>query len=304
VRVPAHSPEYLIKFCPADTGKLILDSRSLRWSAPHLFQDPFELTHESQLNFDPQILLQAAIKMSSAMIFAKDDPKGNTPLVNAIRRWRDEERFASPEEAYDVLKELLSQVVDHRLTVIEQMMTDWRKYARTQRICSFSSKADNLSAWQHYANQHQGIAIRFQTGEYTSLPHPEKVLYKGARPEISTLRNEMSVVMAGARFVAQDHFEEKFVNKAPFSAHEEEWRCFHRTKEDVGGPGTPDTQWYSDMQFERSEVNAIYFGAFTSTETKRELLEVIKENYRQAKVFQAKVVPGKFELDFEKITLK
>ncbi len=300
----AHSPEYLIKFCPAETGKLILESRSLRWSAPHLFNDPFELTHESQLNFDPQILLQAAIKMASAMIFAKDEPKGNTPLINAIRRWRDEERFDSPEEAFEVLKELLAQVVDQRLNSIEQMMTEWRKYARSLRICCFTSKPDNPSAWQQFAHQHQGIAIRFQTGEYTSLPHPEKVLYKGPRPEISTLRNEMSVIMAGARYVAQEHFEEKFISKAPQAAHEEEWRCFHRAKEDVGGPNTPDSEWFSDMKFERSEVNAIYFGAFTATETKRELLELIKEKYRQAKVFQSKVVPGKFELDFEKIILK
>ena len=300
----AHTPENLIKFCSADTARLILETRSLRWSAPNLFNDPFELTHESQLNFEPQILLQAAIKMASAMIFAKDDPRGNTPLVNAIRRWRDEERFASPEEAYEVLKELLSQVVDQRLTVIEQMMTEWRKYARTLRICSFSAKPDNLTAWQRFADQHQGVAIRFQTGEYTSLPHPEKVAYKGPRPEISTLRDEMSVVMAGARYVAQEHFEEKYINKAPHCAFEEEWRCFHQVKEDVGGPSSPDNEWFSDMMFERSEISAIYFGALTPTEIKRDLLEIIKDKYRQAKVFQAKVVAGKFAMDFEKIAVK
>tara|TARA_B100000446_G_scaffold94191_1_gene88342 strand:+ start:2415 stop:3323 length:909 start_codon:yes stop_codon:yes gene_type:complete len=302
--VAAHSPEYLVKFAPIDIGKLILESRTLRWSAPHLFNDPFELTHESQLNFDPQILLQAAIKMATAMIFAKDDPRGNTPLVNAIRRWRDEERFASPEEAYDVLKELLSQVVDQRLHTIEHMMTEWRKYARSLRICSFSGKPNNLASWQQYADQHQGIAIRFQAGEYTSLPHPEKVLYKGPRPEISTLRSEMSVIMASAHYVAQDHFEEKFTHKAQHRSHEEEWRCFHRVKEEPGGPIGPDSEWYSDMSFERSEVSAIYLGANTPANSKRELIELIKEHYDQAKIFQCKVVPGKFEIDFEKVSIK
>lgn len=298
----SHTPEYLVKFCTAETGKLILKSNALRWSSPHLFGDPFELTHESQLSFDPQILLQAAIKMSTAMIFAKEAPKGNTPLINAIRRWREEERFASPEEAYDVLKELLSQVVDHRLNVIEHMMTQWRKYARSLRVCNLSTKADNLCAWQYFGQQHQGVAIRFQTGENTTLPKPEKVLYKGARPEISSLRDEMSIIMGGADDNANEHFEEKFIHKAPHCANEEEWRCFRQVTESVGGANTSADSWYEDVPFQRSEVTALYLGAYTPANIKKELLDIINASYPSAPIFQTRISAGKYELEFEKLT--
>ncbi|MBU3069616.1 hypothetical protein KOI40_07275 [Aestuariicella sp. G3-2] len=303
----SQSPETLVKYCDAASGKQILESRALRWSAPHLFKDPFELSHESQLNFEPQTLLQSAIKMATAMIFAKDDPRGNTPLITAIRRWRKEERFASPEEAYDVLRELLSRVVDQRLNVLEELMSDWRSYARSLRICSFTGKADNLIAWQQFAQQHQGIAIRFQVGEFTSHPHPVKVDYRSPRPEISTLREEMSIIMGGSSDTPKDfsgpqgYFEEKFTHKPPHCSAEDEWRCFHKLREVVGDASKPAQEWYTDMPFEPGEINAVYFGACTPAATKRELLELLKAKYPRTRIFQGRVIPGQYNIEFERL---
>ncbi len=296
------TPEHLFKFCDPDSAKLILSSQRLRWSSPHIFEDPFELTHQTQLNFEPKILLQASIKMATAMIFAKDAPKGNTPLAQVIRRWRDEERFASPEEADSVLRDLLSKMVDQRLGIIEQMMTDWRKFARSLRICCFTSKVDNLNAWQRLGGTHKGVAIRFQTGEFTTLPNPRKVQYQDARPEITKLKDEISMILGTGKYVAQDLFEEKFVHKGMHCSNEQEWRCFQSIKDDPAGPLKPDDILYDDFHFERSEVTGVYFGANTSTQTKKEVLTLVKENYSQAKLFQGKVIPGKFELEFERMS--
>ncbi len=296
-----HQPAALVKFCTAETAKKILSSQTLRWSAPSRFDDPFELNHETQLNFDPHSLLDSAIKMASSMIFAPDDPKGNTPLINAIRRWREEERFHSPDEAVDVLRELLSQVVDHRQKTIDQMMTEWRKFTRTLRICSFSAKADNLSAWQYFADHHKGVAIRFHTGEFNQLKQAVKVEYKTVRPEITTLREELSVVLGGAPHNAQGDFMEKFSIKPTFCSSEQEWRCMDQIQEQPGETPTDEHEWFEDRRFERSEVDAVYFGAYTPTAEKKDIYGLIKEKYSQAKVFQAKAAMGKYELEFEKI---
>ena len=297
-----HLPETLVKYCTATTAQKILSSQTLRWAAPHQFSDPFELNHQTQLNFDPHVLLQAAIKMASAMIFGKDAPRGATPLMAAIRRWRDEERFASPEEAEDVLRELLSQVVDQRQAVLDQVMTDWRKFARTLRICSFTAKPDNLASWQNFADHHRGVAIRFQSGEFTALPKPRKVEYSTVRPEITTLKEQMSAIMNNERVVPQEHFFEKFTVKPSTSAGEQEWRCFHQEDEGLSATSNADQVAHSDIKFERSEITAVYFGAFTPPKIKREIFDLVKEKYSQAKIFQAKAVSGKYEIEFERIT--
>lgn len=301
--MPTHAPESLVKFCSADSAKTILKSQSLRWSAPNLYTDPFELNHETGLNFDPHVLLQGAIQAATAMIFAKDKPVGNTPLVNAIRRWRDEERFDSPEEAEDVLRELLSQMVDQRQQAIDQMMADWRRFTRSVRICSFSAKPDNLAAWQMYAERHCGAAIRLQSGEHTSLPKPKAMAYRNSRPEITTLKEQLDVVLNNTVFRAQDYFLDKFTTKPSTDSAEQEWRCFHLETEKPGEV-LPKEQWFNDRRFERGEVTAVYLGIFMPTKDKRDIYQLVKEEYHQAKLFQAKVVPGKYELEFERIPLK
>lgn len=302
LRVPSHHPETLVKYCSAESAGNILSSQTLRWSAPHLFSDPFELNHKTQLNFDPHSLLQAAIKTATAMIFAKDAPRGNTPLAAAIRRWREEERFASPEEAEDVLKDLLGQMVNQRQTAVDQIMTDWRKFARILRISCFTAKPDNPAAWHQFADSHRGVAIRFQCGEFTSLPKPLQIGYKTARPEITTLKEQLSIIMNNERFVAQEHFYDKLTTKPIFNKDENEWRCFTQSQDDINTQSSDDSQWFDDIKFERGEITSVYFGAYCKPQDKRAIFDIIKEHYPQTKLFQAKTTVGKYEIEFERVT--
>ncbi len=300
----SHLPETLVKYCSADTAGKILTTQTLRWSSPHLFSDPFELDHKTQLNFEPHTLLQAAIQTAAASIFAREGPRGNTPLMAAIRRWREEERFASPEEAEEVLKELLGQIVDQRQVAIEQIMADWRQFSRRLRICSFTARPDNLSAWSHFADNHQGVAIRFQCGEHTALPKPMKVQYKSTRPEITTLKEQLGVVINNERFVAQEHFYDKLTTKPSFDREENEWRCFTQSKQGLNEQSSDDTQWFDDIKFERADITALYFGIHCNQKYKRDLVDLIKNEYSQTKMFQARTVPGKYEIEFERLRPK
>ncbi|TQV79492.1 DUF2971 domain-containing protein [Exilibacterium tricleocarpae] len=299
-----HHPETLVKYCTADTAGKILSNRSLRWCAPHLFCDPFELNHDTGLPFDPHELLSAAIKAATAMIFARDAPRGNTPLVTAIRRWRDEERFSSPEEAEDVLQELLSQIIDQRQAAIDQVMMDWRKFTRRLRICCFSAKPNNIAAWRQYGERHHGVAIRFQCGEFTALPKPRQVNYRGGRPDITTLREQLGVIIGDERCVPQEQFYEKFTSKPTVDSPIQEWRCFHRADDSTSADHTDATNWFDDIKFECNEITGVYFGIYTDTAVKRKLCELLKAQYSHAKIFQARAVPGKYEVDFERITTR
>jgi hypothetical protein len=239
--------------------------------------------------------------MASAMIFSPDDPKGSTPLINAIRRWRGEERFESPEEAHDVLRDLLSRVVDYRQKSIDQMMSDWRKFVRTLRVCCFSEKVDSISAWQNYAGDHKGIAIKFDTGEYSSIKNSIPVSYKPTRPQISTLNDEMSIIIAGEKHVAQNDFQNKFTIRSPLYSSEKEWRCFDSQPEQPGATSSDDAEWFDDKKFERSDVMSVYFGCNTPAQDKKEIYSLLKDKYGQTKIFQSKPSASAYELEFEPI---
>lgn len=298
--MPDH-PDTLAKYATAATARKLLESQALRFSAPALYVDPFELNHRTPLSFDPQTLLQSVIRTACGMIFAREEPRGASPLSTVIRRWRDEERFASPEEAEEVLNELMARMVDQRQDEIDAMMSDWRRYTRSLRICSFSAKADNLIAWQYYADSHTGAVLRFQCGENTVLKNPLQVHYNPARPEITTLKEQLNVVLHNERLQSQEFFQDKFLSKQPAAKGEQEWRCFFNVDAAEAGKSTDEKDWYSQVTFEPEHLKAVYLGAFMSVEDKKTLLEILQKRYPGTKVFQAEAVPGKYEISFSRV---
>lgn len=297
----ADHPDTLAKFCSAHTAEQILNSRRLRWSAPHLLTDPFELTHQTQLAFDPMALLDGVIRSATGMIFSPEAPRSNSPLATVIRRWRDEERFATPEEAEEVLKELMSRMVDQRQAAIEELMADWRKFTRELRICCFSAKVDNLPSWQHFADRHHGIALRFKCGEYTTIKDPNVVEYSSNRPEITTFKEQINAILHQDKVNAQTRFLDKFLIKPPTAAEEQEWRAFFQATDLASSREADDSLWYDDLPFEKNDLSGAYFGAFMPAQTRQRLVTLLREQYPETKLFQAQPIPGKYEIEFVRI---
>lgn len=298
--VPDH-PDTLAKFCSASTAEKILSSQRLRWSAPHLLSDPFELTHRTALNFDPLSLLEGVIRTATGMIFSREEPRSNSPLANVIRRWREEERFASPEEAEEVLTELMARMVDQRQVSIDETMADWRRFTRELRICCLSAKADNLPSWQRFADSHRGVALKFRCGEYTALPEPKAVDYNPNRPEITTFKEQINAILHHEEVNAQARFLGKFLVKPPMAGDEHEWRCFFHAKDLASSRENDDSLWFDDRPFEKSDLDSVYLGAFMPASDKQRLMAITRERYPSAKIFQAQPIAGKYEIEFARI---
>jgi hypothetical protein len=302
--VAERTQDSLFKYCSVDTAKQILTSRALRWSSSHLLGDPLELNHDSELGFNTDQLLSAAIKTATSFIFAKDIPRGNAPLLTAIRRWREEERFGSPEEAEEVLKELMGQMVDQRLDAIEKIKADWKLYTRQLRIACFSSRPDNLGNWSQFGDQHRGVVLRFQCDESPVLKDPLAVRYQPARPDLTTLKEQLGVVLLNERHVAQDHFLEKFTTKAIQYSDQQELRCFYQQDDSQNPIDSNPGNWYLDRPLGDYDLKAVYFGLSTRPDDRKAIYELVKKNYTLVKLFDFKLLPGKYELEAERITEK
>lgn len=294
-------PDTLAKYCTAEAAEKILSARQLRWHGPHLLGDPFELTHQSPLSFDPATLLDAVIRTATAMIFARELPRSNSPLVAVVRRWREEDRFDSQDEAEEVLTELMGRMVDQRQGDLDELMAEWRLFTRQLRICSFAAKADNLACWQRYADNHRGAVIRFRCGEYTSLAEPRPVQYQSVRPEITTIKEQLNAILHSESVNARERFLDKFLVKPVQANAEQEWRCFRHATDEPSSKQPDDRLWYDDHPFECAEVSAVYFGAYMSIEDKQRLLAIVQEHYGEAKVFEAEPIPGKYDIAFTRV---
>lgn len=292
-------PTSLVKFTDAAAAINILAESKLRWSAPCLFDDPFELNHHSTLNFDSRALLAACVKSTLGLIFSRDDPKGNSPLFKAIRRWRTEDRFDSEEEAQEVLTELLTSMVQHREPDVLQTMRDWKQYAKNLRILCLCADHENTSLWHRYADNHSGVAIRFACGEETAMEDPQPIKYSESKPEVSPIAEQMDILMNQTNIYVQDSFAEKFLCKSKADSKEKEWRVLRNSDQAVAN--SDDSQMYEFFPFPSTDIRAVYFGAEINEKSKLEISNILKRKYSKTKVFQAVPRHQKFELEFERL---
>jgi hypothetical protein len=286
----------LIKFCSVDTGVKILSSQALRWSAPNLFGDPFELQHESRPDTNAASLLEALLREALIMLFGPNMPTGrHNRLVNIMARWREQQRFCDEDEAKTVLTELLGQIAELQEKHIEEHLQQWRKFARSIRIACFAEKPGNITSWQRYADHHRGVAFRFECGEDTGLPKPQRVLYQTHAPVVTSQQEQLDIIYGRRNAPTADSFAEKLLIKGRHDHLENEWRCFETTQQ---RESEDDSQWYDLRPFPAHELRAVYFGTHTPQQDKEVIYKLIRANYPTAKLYQASVPHGRYEIEF------
>jgi len=293
--VPSEEILALTKFCDIETGLKILNSQSLRWSAPNLFNDPFEPSHETELEFSAEGMVKGAIKDAIGMLFGPQDPTGReNKLVAAICRWRDEERFGSEDEAEVVLKQLFGQLAEQHYEKVDVFMKAWHQYAKSVRICSFSDKPDNMVAWSTLANNHSGIALKFTCGDETSLPAPRRVSYTANPPVVTSLKEQVDVLFGRQQAPNNEEFIIKLLQKDKAISGQKEWRCF-------SFDAAEDGLLYTNKPFQPSELKAVYLGLACSDEDKTAIIKVIKEKLKKTKVYQAAKASNGYAVEFEQV---
>lgn len=292
----------LIKFCSVDSGLKVLSSQTLRWSAPNLFNDPFELQHNSTPDLTAENLLDVLLREALIMLFGPDVPSGrHNRLVNVMARWREQERFCDEQEADTVLRELLGQIAQLQASRVDDYMVEWRRFARTVRIACFSEKPDSLSGWQRFADHHRGVALRFNCGEGTALPRPQRVLYQAHAPLVTSRKEQLEVIYGRREQPSAEDFPAKLLVKGRHDHLDMEWRCFDRDEDD---DDSDDTLWYSNRKFPAHELRAVYFGANMVRDHKEQFAKLLRASYPTVRIYQAEVARGRYELEFNAFSLR
>jgi uncharacterized protein YjiS (DUF1127 family) len=293
--VSADIPATLVKYCTYDTGLKILSERTLRWSSPHLFGDPFELDYLTPHDVTAARLAEILLREALIMLFGPDVPTGRSnKLVNVMARWREEQRFCDEEEASTVLRELLGQIADLQAAQVDEFMANWRNYARTVRICSFSERPNLLNCWSRFADNHTGLALRFDCGDDTALPVPKPVQYQASPAAITSLKEQVDAMLGRGAAPLHDDFQGKLLIKGRHQQSELEWRCFDNDRDD---PTSDEKLWYSDRRFPTHELRQVYLGARMPSAARDAILRLVKRDYPGTRILQAQVIPGRYELE-------
>jgi hypothetical protein len=143
----------IYKYVSIGTAKSIINNNCLRVTPPNEFNDPFELLGEKITGFD----------LSKAEAAVKE-----LPIHDIIKS------LNIPEEYKDKLKQnsdlkKLSKIIHGNITD-ESSALEYLKYTVDQisekiGIVCLTEKNDNILMWSHYAEQHRGLVIGFDSNK-------------------------------------------------------------------------------------------------------------------------------------------
>lgn len=72
-----HSKSHFYKYLSTNAVKAVLTNKSVKWSSPILFNDPFDMPTKFDFDFSGAELAEALLEEQVRLVFSDEEPAGN-----------------------------------------------------------------------------------------------------------------------------------------------------------------------------------------------------------------------------------
>ena len=233
----------------------VLENTSIRFTQPNLFNDPFE----SLPNLSEQR------QQGADLARAKFSEIPSDSLARILEKF-DREILNVPE-----------QVGDHLIA-----------------LC-LTKNSNNALMWSHYADEHRGYAIGFDSDSDFFKPGNYGIRYGLKQVKYSSERQDVSAKQSIDDIL--NDAEELFFTKSKDWEYEEEFRV-------LADPRQADNSSIQDangntlylFEFPADVVREVIFGCRMMKEKRKEISELVESKYPKAKLLQAELSTINFDL--------
>lgn len=272
------------KYVSASTAEIVLRNRTLRWSSPVLFNDPFDVPRELSFGVTPEQIVSALADNFSSLI--ENPPEDVSVFEPKVRLVLEAvKRGISP----DLKKELLAGIrevaadqrpTSHSLDALRQL---WRSLLPDYRILCLTKSPAHMAMWYHYADRYCGAVLEFQCiDEIDSAWFAAKpVSYPAEKPFVYTANGWAQLLNMPHDVAVQTLIHTATYTKSPDWSYESEWRV-------VSSKRPTDTGNYTDYKFDPRELSAVYLGPLISSSDRQALLDATKV-YPRVKIWNVTI---------------
>jgi hypothetical protein len=257
----------LFKYASIETAQAILQNRTLKWSAPELFNDPFEFKSPLELGFDWNEIRDPLVERFTRVIIQEEEPSlplGN-PIGLVIAMARQENPERDPAKARRLID--VSKLLEIWEQTTERDRKVWLEMKKKYRVLCLSAAPNNILMWSHYAQYHKGLVFAFEPkiGSNSSLLGARPVTYTKSVPVAGTMEDFLGYITGQTTQPdPAKAFENSVYTKSSDWAYENEFRIFDTMQDGESG-------FFSYRGFSPPELVAIYFGCRTTKESKDEI---------------------------------
>ncbi len=243
----------------------------------------FELGAEQHAVTDVDKLRRSAIRHSISLIFGPNAPQGDTALINAIKRWRDSERFATPDEAETVLNELFEKMLDQYVNERQAQLEQWHKQAQKLRIVPLYEKYDDLKLLAEHGDNSGCVVLCFEVNQGSAWRLVRAVDYRDSRPEILSLKEQLAALIYGNKLNPANKLLEKLSIRARVFRSEAQWRSFY-----------PDGD--TQLTLDDCALSRVYLGPELKSEVAEQITALSSDKLSHIKLYQLDFAEASYEI--------
>ena len=279
-----HDHSSFYKYMPAGTAAAALERRTMRWSSPILFNDPFDVPRE--LVFDTTI---EEIHAALCDLFARlieNPPRDKSHLQPKIQLILESIENA---ENCEIRDEMIAGIQEVQSTFssdgtnLETLRKFWKDLIPEFRILCLTTNPTSASMWYHYANQYKGVVLEVQCLEEVDSAWfaARPVTYPTEKPEVYTPTGWAELLMMPTRNAVETILDLATFTKSPDWSYENEWRITSFKRPTDVGP-------FTDYKFSPKELAGIFLGPMISTED-RTIIVGLAKGYPSVAIYEMKI---------------
>ena len=277
-----HDIPLLYKYTSPETAKAVLLGRSLRWSSPQLFNDPFDVRRELELPFTNDELFDALIDRFGAYLWGEGEPT-NPYAKQLLAGLRIAATRAPVEALLQDLRRTLNISIFPMDAARQQLRAAWDGLLPIMRILCLSTDPTSPPMWAHYASGYTGVVLGFESSDERDSTWllAEPVVYSDKVPSLPGADDWAKALLGEQkidweRWLAEYHFV-----KSTHWSYEKEYRIHSLRK-----PG--EEGLFADYIFAREDLREIILGPRASEELEIIAKAAIDVAYTRARIRRAR----------------
>lgn len=288
------------KYASPETTLAILTHKTVRYSSPARFNDPFEFQSGLHFNFDIENLQQKVLDRISEYARATKPPEVDAEdswgrLVLLCRDMHQKDGLQTDrwkERLQPAFARLVHEIRDTQTKVLRH----WENLLPGIRVFCVSEERDNLLMWAHYAKDHTGAVFEFLSlPEYdNNLSVARPIEYVSQPPPFFTEEEWLADLLA-VKKIDFKHLSRRYAYfKSEHWSYEREWRVWY--------PLIPAPEGdYTDTALSDIEVPALYIGCRAEPIFVDEAVRLARASFPSIKVYRATRRRESFSLEHTEI---